>query len=226
LTIYEAASVFEGRPYNVLAAIIAILGGLAGALGAYYGRRALFPQKRRLDVTMTIPGSIIARAQEQLGDVSVLLNGTPIVDPHIATLTIENTGSQDISTEQFDNGRPVICDLFAEIVSLRRLDSDGASPAWSANGTKIVLGPDLIRAGQRITFQVLTVHAPSPQSVESYLADTEVKLTLARPAPYLTPADQIRERIQLYRSLKVALWLITAVLLLSCCAPPFFKSSG
>lgn len=220
----DSMSFFEGRPYNVLATALAVVGGLGGLLGAYYGRRALFPIRRRLEFAVAIPASLIERPQKQLGDISVLLNGVPVPDPHVTTVVVESSGSHDIATEQFDNGRPIVLDFQAEIVSLMRLDSISRTPKWSVDKTRLFIGPDLIRTNQRMIFQVLTARAPAPHQIESYLADTDVKLSFARPLPPAKPPRQDRKRTGVHPTLAIILLVLIVLAILSCCVAPLFSN--
>lgn len=175
---YLSQGIFAGETFNIVTVAVAVFALLVGLAGAVYQRRSVLPPKRRLTITAQRPTPLLSNESPVKG-LSVRYNDTIIKTPHVVTLTIENTGKHDLSSAQFDQDRPVLIDLSAQIIKVLDIykGPDGAGPKWTEHGSKIEIGPDLIRRGQRLEMQILTDGRPDV-SCHGHLIDTKLAVDI------------------------------------------------
>lgn len=175
----EAGSVLEGRQYNAAALTVAICGLVVTAIAAYYARRALFPPRRR--ITISVPSAThLLRTVDASINLSILLNGERIHRPHLVRVLVSNTGRYAIESARYDKDRAIMLDLGVPILAV--LEARGTPPnfarAESVRGTRLLLGPELIQRAQTFAVDVIAEGLPSPVQAISFVTDTEVTIRL------------------------------------------------
>jgi hypothetical protein len=183
----------DGKGFNALTIALAVIALIASIAGAYYAKRALAQPKLRLMIVIPEPTSLIATAGHSLGISVTLSNGTPLADPYLIDITVENTGSHAIESAMFDQGRPIRIELGTRIIAVTSAPPIQTSLARidPANEQVLLIGPELIQKDQRYSFQVLTDGKPDAQDPESFIVGAEVVVT----AEDYSPSAQLRNQI-------------------------------
>jgi hypothetical protein len=176
----DRLSVFEGAPFNAATLSVATLGVLVALAGAFFAWRALFPPRRRLTVTEQSVVSMLSNASHQMTGVEVTRSGQKLVDPHIVSVTVNNAGRHAVTSDHFDQDRPVVIDLGVPVIEVIKSCYGGKSGfvdvRCSVNGTRVALGPDLLPRKSELVVQVLTSGRPKLTSVDHRLVDTAVQV--------------------------------------------------
>jgi len=174
-------SVFTGSAYNMAALVVAVVALVAGIFGALYARRALSPPSRRLTLNALPPAPLLSTTSAPEAGIVVSHRGSPIIDPHVVTLSAENTGRHAVGSDQFDQGRPIKIDLGAPIKAILQVSTVPISEkdfVHKFEGSHVFLGPDLLNPGDSVVLQTLTEGTPSSASLrlrtDTYLKDTRV----------------------------------------------------
>ncbi len=109
-----ALELLGGSLFNGLTLLVATTALIAGILAAYYARRALFPPKRQLTLHQSSPTSALSSESLKSKGISLAHNGNPLKEPYLITISMENTGRHAITSEDFDQSRPLSIELGAQ----------------------------------------------------------------------------------------------------------------
>jgi hypothetical protein len=166
----------DGRGYNLTTVVLAVLALVLAVASLYYARRALFPPKRRLTYWVENSSRLLNATDAISGTVQVSRDGVPLSDPYVLVVWIKNTGRYAIASEHFDQRRPLELELQAPIVELTAaIDAEDASVnSYTANGTRISFGPELLAKGRKVTFTALVDGCPD-LVVRDYFIDVDVR---------------------------------------------------
>lgn len=114
-------------------------------------------------------------------DLKVLFSDQPVRNPHVVRVRLASRGRKDIRSEDFDQSRPLVLDVGADIVAqISAQSAPEPLPKLIVDGTSIKLGPDLIRKRQTVTITVLTDGASSHLTLNSPLIDVGVRRQIYR----------------------------------------------
>jgi hypothetical protein len=96
-------------------------------------------------------------AREKAAGLRVMLDDKVLNEPHVVSVRVEFRGRNDIERAEYDGSEPLTVDLGTTI--LMRLDqgSGREKPTVSVNAESVAIGPELIRSGQIINIDLLTV---------------------------------------------------------------------
>ena len=163
----------DGRVFNLLTLMLTVFGLLLALVSVYLARKALFPPKRQVAYLLESASPFTSRAVH----FQVSYNGVALHRPYVAVLRLENTGRHAVSSEHYDQGRPIELDLGAQIVDVTSFECD--PPGYEAGsyhviGQKISFGPELINRGQCISFTVVTDGRPQ-LVLRHHLIDTKIR---------------------------------------------------
>jgi hypothetical protein len=175
------ADLFQGTAFNVLMVVLT-LGALGlAALAAWYARRELRPRKRQLTISMFPPAPLLSSASSSVPNIEVLVDRTEVSDPHLAVLSIINSGHHDISDQHFYDQRPLRIDFHVPIVGLLEASVSplyGETIPHEVDGSILKVGPGLIPHGQQVLLPILFDGKPTQEtldeSVRYDLLDAEV----------------------------------------------------
>lgn len=179
----SAVEILDGKGFNVLTIVLAVLALALGGVSVYYARRALFPPKRRLSYALESASPLVDQSGLQSGSmtIEVLCNGVPLADPHLAVVRLKNSGRHAIASEQFDQQRALEIDLNASVVELLSAEADQHGTvigACAVSGETISFGPELIRKGEEIILTALVEGAPT-LDVRDHFVDVQLKPAIA-----------------------------------------------
>jgi hypothetical protein len=172
-----AQDIFEGRPFNAITLTVALIALGVATIGAYYARRAIFPPKRQLILSIQSSASLLSESTPTVSGIEVTHNRVALRNPYVTTLSIRNLGRLDIRSEFFDGDRPLELLLDVPVVKVLNISTESSSilrPIHDVKESSIDFGPDLIKRKSETSFQILTEGRPN-LSYQAYLIDTEVK---------------------------------------------------
>jgi hypothetical protein len=138
-------------------------------------------------------------------------HGASLADPHIVILEVQSRSRKDIRSTDFDDGKPLVFDLGAEIVSAGGPSLIGPrSKAIKIAASRVELSPILIRRGYVLELSLIVDGAPHLMC-QSNLADVKVQRQTAGNPQVRIGLDS--------RSIKLAVgtwacWLVASVALL------------
>jgi hypothetical protein len=116
-----------------------------------------FP-KRRLLYGLWTTTPVGASGKSGTEDLQVSHRGVPLKAPQILEIILFTRGRKDIPSSAYDQGRPIRLDVGIPVLEVLGASSYPKSYETSkvtADGTALLIGPDLIRAGQRISIPIL-----------------------------------------------------------------------
>ena len=157
------------------------LGLIMASVAAWFAWRQLLPPKRELVLSTLPPVSFLVRTPVVLG-LEVSRNGEPIEMPFISIVTVENTGSHDITGESFDMGEPIRIELGADVVEVLEVSAEptrGTQFPVSHAGSQIALGPGLLSRHQKLVIQLLTSGEPSDRALPSRVTHDLIDVDVA-----------------------------------------------
>src|SRR5260370_30348486 len=119
----------------------------------------------------------------------VLYDGRPLAHPRVIWVRLRARGRSDIRSEDFDQGRPLVLDFHTKIIAVLSVDSGSASGSVlkrHVEGTRLEIGPDMIRMGVALAIAVLVDGPQAELTYESNRAN--VRLCHA---DYQYPSDEL-----------------------------------
>jgi hypothetical protein len=123
---------------------------------------------------MEISTSLLSSNSAATSELVVMSPNKKIVSPYLTTLVVQNAGDLDVSSEHFDQGRPIVFNLRVPIIKVVNASGrESSAPRYNAEGSSIIIGPDLIRRGTAIKLEVLTDGRPEMVSSDP-LIDTSL----------------------------------------------------
>jgi hypothetical protein len=149
----------SGTFWTAVGIPVAILIGVATVLGGF---RAANPN-RRLWYWLLSDTPLLTRKylSEEL---KVTYGMQELKSPRVMNVQLASRGRRDISPGDF-NGKPVCLDLASHIVECLNVTtwpSDRSDPAWTMEGSKLLIGPDLFGKRQKTVFSLLTDDGEPP----------------------------------------------------------------
>jgi hypothetical protein len=132
---------------GVLAAVV------IGVLGFWLLRLPL----RRLLVFSMDASSLIADPSGALrnSQLQVIYAGQPVPTPNLVTFSLTSKSRTDIRRDDFDGGQPLVFDFGTSVALLASTAPGDADDWFSVDGSRILVGPRLIRRGQLIHLSLL-----------------------------------------------------------------------
>jgi hypothetical protein len=182
----------SGLFWAIAAAAIAVIAMPVGVVAAY---RSANP-KRRLIFGMFNVAPLVGAPAGVRGDLEIRHQGEVVADPQLVTLAIASRSRRDISSDDFDQARPIVLDLGVPITKLIDQSStagkvrDVPAPVAVVGSTELRIGPGLIRRDHAMTWTLLVDGTPQLKSqiflrdVDSHRRnDYETEDLLATPVP-------------------------------------------
>jgi hypothetical protein len=177
----EAAA--GGSPlYDTATLVIAVVGLLVAVLSAYFAYLAV-PRRREVHVRVASTDRLLTHVAA--GTVEVRFNTTPVADPHVLRLALRCTGRTDVTSGDFDQGRPIVLTFARPVVA--DLTEAPVVPAVHG-GDELRVGPGLLRRGTTYLFTLLFDGDPGPPSAIGHLVGAQVRTGTARPTASLRAA--------------------------------------
>jgi hypothetical protein len=161
--------------FYAAASLIALL--VIGALTVWATLHA-GSTKRRLTYRLADDTPLLARTTALAeGDLEILYQGQRLDQPRVVSVRLESRGRRDIGSDDFDERRPLAIDLGVTIV--KRLATEPApdipESAIRVEGTRLMLGPCLIRKRQVMSFAFLIDGGQPRLSHQDYLLNVDVR---------------------------------------------------
>lgn len=144
----------SGTFWSAVAAIAAVV---TVPVSLWLGTRA-GQRNRQLTYSLISSVRLLGGTEEFRGTLQVIRNGAVLSDPHIAHIVLINDGRLDISSDLFDENRPISLNVGAPILELLDVHSRPTTtypPAVTVSGAELLVGPSLFVRGQRLTLSVL-----------------------------------------------------------------------
>jgi hypothetical protein len=151
-------------------------GLLIGVLAVWATLRASYPNLRvsyRLDsVTKLIATDAVQ------GSLAVTYNGTAVRNPHLAVMTLTNSGRRDITADMFHNGDPTVFEFDEHIVA--PVEWQVTPPTHLAmplriSGRGLLVDPTLLRRKQSLTVTLLFDGPVTDLTVQPSLVNVDVR---------------------------------------------------
>ena len=170
---------------GLAAAVLATIAGL-------YATRRWGTRRRRLSFVYQ-SASLMPEGPRAWGALRLVYGDLELQDPYLVTLHLRNVGSNDIASQHFDGGRPLVIELGCTIYGLTNATHPdmGQSAIGDKHGV-ITLPPRLLRKGEEWLVEAIVEGVPSPRLINS-LIDTDLVKTSE-------PSRIVRAAIQRLRS--------------------------
>jgi hypothetical protein len=150
----------------VVGLALTAIGLLAGVYYAKQGRR-----RNELVVSVKSQPMIVERETEAGSAVSLRYDDQVVADPYLMTAVLECSGPKDITSADFDAGKPISIAFDVPMIALLR--SDGLAIGESYRATSIEVLPNLLPKGKTFILSAITDGCPNPR-VTTHLIDTDV----------------------------------------------------
>ncbi|CAN5488172.1 hypothetical protein BH09ACT7_BH09ACT7_02610 [soil metagenome] len=153
--------------------IVAVAGLGLTAIGlvaaVYYSRKG----RRRNELVVSVKSQpmIVDRDTKAGSAISLRYDDTVVADPHLITAVLECLGPKDITSADFDQGKPLSIEFGVPMIALLR--SDGLDVAEEYRATSIEVTPTLLPKGKTFILSAITDGCPQA-SVATHLIDTDV----------------------------------------------------
>jgi hypothetical protein len=151
---------------SVVGLVLTAIGLLAGGYYARQGRR-----RNELVVSVKSQPMIVERDTEAGSAVSLRYDDQVVDDPHLLTAVLECVGPKDITSADFDQGKPITIALEVPMIALLR--SDGLEIVENYRSTSIDVLPNLLPKGKTFILSAITDGCPNAR-VTAHLIDTDV----------------------------------------------------
>lgn len=153
---------------TVLTVVIAFLGIISSVYFGMINR----PKKKQLRYRFTGDRVVKLGVGEPL---KVTFDGRTVGDPHVMRIALASAGRDDISSDDFDGGRPIVFDIGSKILQISALDG-GKSTHFviGADEKSIEVAPDLFKPKQPEVSAVFVCDGPPKIAVFAYLKGAEV----------------------------------------------------
>ncbi|MEU5153168.1 hypothetical protein [Glycomyces sp. NPDC021274] len=161
---------------EVAVVVLTVISTIAAIIAAYIAWKQLRGAKKELYIDFIMHPTSLLKAQLGKGDVSVHFQEKEIESPHISIFRIQNTGTQDISSSDFDDDRGIYVNLDGVVTAYagEEIDRKGMAPKIY-DGSRVEIGPDLIKRGESFEYLFLTEgHPRNPPSFSDHLIDVKV----------------------------------------------------
>jgi len=115
-----------------------------------------------------------------MNELEVHYRGERLTSPYVTAIELTNIGKSAIPSVSFDRGRGAGLELavpILEVLAVEHKPLSAPKPAISADGTKLILEPELIVRSETITFSVLTEGAVENIDLTfNPLGDVDIKI--------------------------------------------------
>ncbi|MET8910388.1 hypothetical protein [Micromonospora sp. NPDC004551] len=185
-------NLLSGEAFNLTTLIVSGLALVAAIVGIRYSRSALFPGKRELRVQWVKPAPLIGKSSTDRISLLVEVNNRVLETPYLTHVEILVTGRYDIKSSDFDQGQPLVLD-FGTLAALASIQFTSAEIV-SAEGTKVLVRPTLLKRGAGISFDVITEGSPEVTLASDHIADTKV-IPAERPSAAAFWRNQFRQAL-------------------------------
>jgi hypothetical protein len=211
---FYTSATFWGPAAGVIVALIGIL------VTVWVTLRAANPN-RRLYYSMTADTPLITGRHELSQQLKVIYGTKELGSPRIVNVQITSRGRRDITREAFDD-KPLCLDLGSSIVECVKAatsPSDRPEPAYTMDGSKLLIGPSPFGTHQTTVFSLL-IDGPIPQIVAPKQSLIDVKVRLGVPPSsviqlvifWIACAAAIGSLVSLAFSFRATAWLLALVL--------------
>jgi hypothetical protein len=180
---------------------------IVAIIGVLYSRQ--MTAKRELLVLPQAPTPLLHKMKDDVARITVLYGERRVTVPYVTVLRLRSTGRNTITTEHFDQNRPLLVDIGASIVDVLKVSSTRGSFKVETSGTNVVFGPDLLAKKDDVEVHLLTNGEPvltaEASPVTHYLIDTRVE--------YVKPGSKPMRRRRLNRGAIVVSAIATVAFL-------------
>lgn len=176
--------VAESGPWYTSGVFLGVAGIAAavvfGVLGMWAAFRAANPrQELAWQVRASVPLLSSKASAEARDAVEIRVDGQVLHSPRVVELYLVNRGRRDISTEAFDQHRPLRVDVGVPIVKMLNQVHTPAGlrpPRITVEGSVAELGPDMLKRGQAAAISLLVNgSAPTVTIPETPFIDIAVR---------------------------------------------------
>jgi len=134
------------------------------------------PRRRLTYATPAVTPLLSTPLGPRKSDIKVTFLGGELDDPHFLRIRLENQGGRDIRSSDFDQGKPLILDVHADIVGTLAVEgTHGQFHLNLAQRNRLELKPTLIKGHQVITIDLLVDGAEPYLTCEDSLIDVTVQ---------------------------------------------------
>jgi hypothetical protein len=161
----------SGAFWGAAGVVAVVVVGVATILVMLQGTR-----RRRLRyATPTVTPLLGTAPGLERSDLKITYDDQDLHDPHFLTIRLENPGSRDIRSTDFDKGKPLIFDVNARVVTVLSSSEPLQDLGVESADRRLYLGPTLIKGHQVIRIDLL-VDGPKPLlTCEDSLIDVTVQ---------------------------------------------------
>jgi len=160
----------SGTFWAIISVAVTALFGAIGALVAYYAT-----PRYQLFYDLPFCASLLAAPENARKDIKVSHSGIELHNPYVLKVRLVSRSRADIPSRAFDQGRPIVLDVGIPIVAQLSGDDEGGGLNIRCEGSKLVVGPDLIGKRQEATFTLLADGYAPALTCESYLVNVKVR---------------------------------------------------
>jgi uncharacterized membrane protein len=180
---YASGTVFAAA--GVLVALVALTVSAALTLYSLPHGRLVYGL---LSAESLLPAATLA------SDLQISYKDQILDDPQLLVVQLANEGGRDIPTSSFDDGRPLIFDLNVEIVAVLRnaLGRNSAAIKIEYEGSRLKIGPNLIRRGDVIQLAILASGHRAYLTVQSPLIEVSVQESRRKTTELIPNVEYLR----------------------------------
>lgn len=136
--------------------------------------------KRRITYSLAEDTPLLARTSALAeGDLDVIYQGHRATSPRVVSVRVDIRGRRDISSGDFDEGRPLAISLGDGTKIVKRLgtatEPEMPESAFGVDATRLLIGPCLIRKRQVMWFWFLVDGGRPTLGHENYLLNVDVR---------------------------------------------------
>lgn len=133
---------------------------------------------RRASLQVRVEATPLLPSDTRPGLLQVTYRDFPVSDPHLVKVTIQNSGSRDVSSDMFDGGRPIVAKFNQTFYGLTSTEGGVhcAAPAIGAQADSAVvqLLPRLLKRFESWSFSAITT-GPVQVEVDAPLIDADIQ---------------------------------------------------
>ncbi|GAB4052716.1 hypothetical protein [Catellatospora paridis] len=150
---------------------------ILGVLTLWITIRGNNPRRR---LVYSVPTATpVVQTRNRVSGLQVLKDGVPLDNPYVVELTIASRSRRDIPSSAFDQNKPLVLDLGAEVVEVlsHGMTPSGATPwTWDqTNGRQIAVGPCRLGKNERLTIALLVGGRPVVTNPQNPLIDVDLE---------------------------------------------------
>lgn len=145
----------SGTLWSITGVAVAVAAAVAATWAAFVSANP----RRELSYLLLSSGPLVSKHADSGSGIEVSLDGEKLDHAHLAEVRIRNSGRRDIPTAAFDAGRAFLLEAQAPVLKVVRVDSTPGAylpPPIGVDGTRITVGPALLKKGQEVRIVILT----------------------------------------------------------------------